>query len=47
EAITAERVAALNAALHAAGCQVSQLTLDRADLETTFMTLTGHGEART
>lgn len=46
EAITAERAAALNAALHAAGCQVSELTLDRADLETTFMTLTGHAEVQ-
>jgi len=46
ETITAERAAALNAALHVAGCQVSSLTLDRADLETTFMTLTGHAEAQ-
>ncbi|WP_291845307.1 ABC transporter ATP-binding protein [Maricaulis sp.] len=43
-AITPERAAALNAALHDAGCQVSELRLERADLETTFMTLTGHGE---
>ncbi|WP_323763218.1 ABC transporter ATP-binding protein [Maricaulis sp.] len=46
ERVTPERAAALNAALHDAGCQISELTLDRADLETTFMTLTGHAEAQ-
>ncbi|RKR03230.1 ABC transporter ATP-binding protein [Maricaulis maris] len=41
-AITPERAASFNAALHEAGCRVSELRLERADLETTFMTLTGH-----
>lgn len=44
-AITPDRAAALNAALHTAGCTVSELRLERADLETTFMTLTGSAEA--
>lgn len=44
DALTTERAAALNAALHAAGCAVSELRLERADLETTFMTLTAQPE---
>lgn len=44
DALTPERAAALNAALHAAGCAVSELRLERADLETTFMTLTAQPE---
>ncbi len=44
-ALTPERAATLNAALHSAGCSVRELRLERADLETTFITLTAPPEA--